>query len=475
MKRRALAGFVLGAAALLASSLVPLPASVQAQGSTPSGGHEVEVRARRLASGNVELGLRETNPADGSVSYPTLDDRFFLYDDSGTVVGKWYYSEPVSVGVGAGSVLVEVMARRLASGNVEFGLRLFGKTAWVPKARYFIYGSARPGGPWMYSSVFTTETQSDLYSVGSICASGTPVPDPAKNPGLVSDCIALLAAKKTLSQMEWELYYTPNTAYFYNNYYGVNWSGSTEMTAASWSGNGWNGLFEISGTPKRVKDMRIYYIESEIPVEFTELDGLTYLYLSFNAFHGTPASGLIPEGIGRLSNLEFLHFTGVSAGGGANGTLPPSICNLRSATAIKLESLSLRGSIPSCMGSVSTLQNLDLRINSFSGSIPASLGRLSNLEELHLFNNSFGGEIPAELGSLTNLRILDLQNNNLTGEIPVELGNLTKLSRLSLQGTNLTGCVPASLKTYTSGTEELNITIDVPTSLKDNGAVRWCT
>ncbi len=443
---RALAGFVLGVAALLASSLVPLPASVQAQGSTPSGAREVQVRARRLASGNVEFGLRVTNPADGSASYLTLIHRFLLYNHSRTVVGKWYYSEVVKVGVGAGATLVEVRARRLASGNVEFGLRLFKKTVWLPRFRYLIYGSARPGGPWQYSSVFTTLTSPppsggvspspppsggvspspSPFAVGSRCASGTPVPNPAHNPGLVNDCIALLNAKPHLSQL-------PDFAA--DPISGVNWGSSRPITA-------WNGVYLSSTNPKRVNRVKIRGLTSGIPSEFGELNALEEL----NLFDGR-LSGSIPSKLGRLTNLKYLIIAGLNnQSSRLTGSIPSSLCRLQSLERLELTYHDLNGPIPSCLGSLSKLEWLELRRNDLSGQIPSTLGSLSDLEKLHLHDNDLSGSIPASLGSLSNITHLNLADNDLSGTVPSSLlSSFADLVNLDLSGNSLSSWAPSSL------------------------------
>ena len=78
-------------------------------------------------------------------------------------------------------------------------------------------------------------------------------------------------------------------------------------------------------------------------------------------------------------------------------------------------------------------------------------GTPSRVTRLLLPTMSLSGSIPAELGSLSELTHLNLSGNSLTGEIPAELGSLFNLESLFLSGNQLSGCVPAVLE------EQLNL------------------
>ena len=66
------------------------------------------------------------------------------------------------------------------------------------------------------------------------CSSGTAVPDPTNNPGLVSDCEALLASRDTLAGDA-----------------TLNWSADTPI--ADWDG------ITLEGTPQRVTELQLPY------------------------------------------------------------------------------------------------------------------------------------------------------------------------------------------------------------------------
>ena len=223
----------------------------------------------------------------------------------------------------------------------------------------------------------------------SVSGCSDAVPNSASNPGLVTDCEALLAARDTLAGSG-----------------TLNWSGNSAI--ASWDG------VTIDGSPLRVTKLvlRDRQLTGTIPPELGGLASLVELNLGDNRL-----TGLIPSELSSLTNLEQLHLSGNQ----------------------------LSGEISTELGSLSKLQVLYLSLNQLTGPIPASLGGLANLEQLYLYNNQLSGEIPAELGSLANLHGLFLSDNQLTGPIPSELGSLTNLRELSLNDNQLTGMIPTEL------------------------------
>ena len=82
-----------------------------------------------------------------------------------------------------------------------------------------------------------------------------------------------------------------------------------------------------------------------------------------------------------------------------------------SVTSISLLSLSLVGTIPSSIGSMTSLTSIDLSINSLSGTIPSSIGSLTSLQGLWFGINRLSGTIPSSIGSLILLQVLWLDVN----------------------------------------------------------------
>ena len=91
---------------------------------------------------------------------------------------------------------------------------------------------------------------------------------------------------------------------------------------------------------------------------------------------------------------------------------------------IDLGGLQLAGSLPSSIGSLTSLSYLALYSNSLAGTIPSSIGSLTSLQYLYLFSNQLAGTIPSSIGSMTSLQYLFLSSNSLTGTIPSSIGSM---------------------------------------------------
>ena len=180
------------------------------------------------------------------------------------------------------------------------------------------------------------------------CSNGVAVPNPARNPGLVSDCATLLAAKDALEGADGSL----------------NWSADVGISH-------WNG---VTTTNNRVSELWLqkYDMNGAIPAELGNLAKLEELGLYDNQLTGE----ISPE-LGNLADLKFLYLSGNQ----------------------------LTGAIPPELGNLANLTQLGLNNNQLTGAIPPELGKLSNLEFLYLDENQLTGAIPAELGNLANLTL----------------------------------------------------------------------
>ena len=190
----------------------------------------------------------------------------------------------------------------------------------------------------------------DLATLG--CRSATvppesPCRDADNNPGLVSDCEALLASRDTLA----------GTA-------TLNWSADEPIGE-------WDGV-TLGGPVSHIMELVLLgrELNGEIPPELGDLTGLRWLDLADNQL-----TGEIPAELGKLTKLYRL--------------------------ILALNQLS--GEIPKELGNLSNLATLDLFDNQLSGEIPIELGNLSKMRVLRLYNNQLTGEIPKELGNLSNL------------------------------------------------------------------------
>lgn len=139
-------------------------------------------------------------------------------------------------------------------------------------------------------------------------------------------------------------------------------------------------------------------------------------------------------------------------------------------TSIDLASMSLSGTLPSDLSSLSRLKSLSLQRNSLSGSIP-SFANLALLQEIFLNDNNFTDVPSGVFEGLTSLQTLSISNNrnlqpwtipqdltqssglvtlhasgaNIIGPMPDFFGSLPSLQNVRLSYNNLNGSLPASL------------------------------
>ena len=122
---------------------------------------------------------------------------------------------------------------------------------------------------------------------------GLAVPNQADNPGLMRDCITLLAAKDTLrgtATLDW----------------------TTTSTISTWEGIGLNS----TSTRVTVLDLGDEDLVGIIPPTLGDLSALETLDLSDNDL-----TGEIPEELGNLANLQTLRLSGNSFA----GCIPPAL------------------------------------------------------------------------------------------------------------------------------------------------------
>ncbi|KAJ8765684.1 hypothetical protein K2173_014806 [Erythroxylum novogranatense] len=164
--------------------------------------------------------------------------------------------------------------------------------------------------------------------------------------------------------------------------------------------------------------------------------------LRLMGFSKNQIRGTIPTEIGNLISLEHLdlgenHLT---------GSIPNSIGKLKNLNGLYLNGNELSGSIPSTLWNVTSLNEVFLNRNKLQGSIPTSLGDFRHLVELTLSENKLSGPIPKAVFGISSLTVyLDLSDNEFEGSLPSEVGQLEMLGGLDVSNNRLSGEIPASL------------------------------
>ncbi|KAJ4766156.1 Receptor-like kinase TMK4 [Rhynchospora pubera] len=140
-----------------------------------------------------------------------------------------------------------------------------------------------------------------------------------------------------------------------------------------------------------------------------------------------------------------------------SGSLPTSISSLSSLKSLQLQSNSISGAIPS-LSSLGSLQRLTLDSNSFT-SLPADfLSGMTNLESLSIDDNPFEPwTLPASLDPAPSaLTSFSASNASLSGTFPEVLATLPTLQSLRLSYNNLSGGLPLSLNGSSIQSLQLN-------------------
>eukprot|EP00543_Licmophora_paradoxa_P007502 CAMPEP_0202452320 /NCGR_PEP_ID=MMETSP1360-20130828/10558_1 /ASSEMBLY_ACC=CAM_ASM_000848 /TAXON_ID=515479 /ORGANISM="Licmophora paradoxa, Strain CCMP2313" /LENGTH=366 /DNA_ID=CAMNT_0049071107 /DNA_START=455 /DNA_END=1555 /DNA_ORIENTATION=+ len=211
-------------------------------------------------------------------------------------------------------------------------------------------------------------------------------------------------------------------------------------------------------------------------------DWLTTLSLDYCKWYGITCNYHAKEE--RLSQQQF------SGDGSGNvielrlesnslkGTVPTELFLLTRLETIELYSNWLSGTVPSEIGNLVPLRRLNLGSNGLTGTIPSEISRLTALEFFNVAVNSIAQGssmtvdrgllgltkltflslegmkpseegsmemIPTEIGRLTNLKYLELEDGVFVGSIPTEIGLLTKLLTLQLRGNFLEGNIPTQI------------------------------
>ncbi|GER56230.1 leucine-rich receptor-like protein kinase family protein [Striga asiatica] len=158
---------------------------------------------------------------------------------------------------------------------------------------------------------------------------------------------------------------------------------------------------------------------------------LTHLILFQNQIDGP-----IPELASSLKYLDLSYNM-------VNGSIPDSLCQMKSLVVVEISMNQLSGNLPNCWSSLNSLYVAKMSSNRLSGPIPDSIGgayarkyviwefatqwigsHLLALAVLRLRSDRFYGAIPSGYCDLYELKVMDLSHNDLTGNNPSCLGKL---------------------------------------------------
>lgn len=133
------------------------------------------------------------------------------------------------------------------------------------------------------------------------------------------------------------------------------------------------------------------------------------------------------------------------------GTIVSEIGFLTSMTVFKVYSNHLVGAIPTEMGKLTKLKVIQVNDNELAGTIPTELSQLSNLRDLSIGSNSLSQKGPFPLWGLQHLTQLDASKCEITGSIPPnQLGLMTGLTALYLQENRLMSTIPSKVGLLTN-------------------------
>ena len=179
---------------------------------------------------------------------------------------------------------------------------------------------------------------------------------------------------------------------------------------------------------------------------FEGLTNLNYVDIADNTYTTT-----IPTQFVDLPNLEFFYLDNCDFPG-VDLTLD-FIIGMPSIFENWMDFTQFTGSIPTEIGTVSTLGSWSLTFCGLSGPIPSELGNLGvTLDRLWLYQNQLTGTIPTEIGNLSRMQFMYFEGNQLSGDVPAEIcANRSPLALLTVSTCRnfQFHCVPLAWKQLT--------------------------
>ncbi|PHT30229.1 hypothetical protein CQW23_30158 [Capsicum baccatum] len=148
---------------------------------------------------------------------------------------------------------------------------------------------------------------------------------------------------------------------------------------------------------------------------------------------GNKLTSLIPKSLGYLTHLQILILEENNLTSDSSFSFLTSLTSCINLTLLVIYFNPLNGMLPASMGNLSTslrtfvansckiqgritnehLGDNYLGKNQLSGSLPNCLGNITSLREIHLGSNKLSSNIPPSVGNLQDLVVLDLSSNNM--------------------------------------------------------------
>ncbi|PHU10253.1 hypothetical protein BC332_22113 [Capsicum chinense] len=194
-------------------------------------------------------------------------------------------------------------------------------------------------------------------------------------------------------------------------------------------------------------------------IEMSDIIALSNLNLRMNNFESfvTTKSDLSASATayGKVnSNSKFLYLSTIT---NVARTLKESLRNMSTLEYLNLDGSYLNENFLSSIGQMTSLKVLNMAFGGNYGILPnQGWCELQNIQELSFMNNNFEGTLPSCLGNLTSLRWLSLEGNRFSGNIasggdshhsspiPSDIGGFHLLA-LDLSHNFLSGGVPRDL------------------------------
>lgn len=270
-------------ACLLGAAAVIATEPVQAQSASES---SATVSSVRIAARKLANGNVEfgLQPAGGPVWLPQA--RYFSYEE--VAVGRWLRASPYAMSDGND---VRIRARKLADRKVEFALEVGADRQWLPRARKFPYDTVSVGR-WLYSSWYTVGDSTTALDAGS--ATG-------ETPRDTSSCTYERAMSHVLPSVFQVVVTTSagtgvGTAFYVGNDEFLTAAHVVERASA----------IRLQNGERTLGDVRVVGVDvpSDVAVLRADGDGVAAMRFGDESAHGTGASVAVVGYPGRVYGIE---------------------------------------------------------------------------------------------------------------------------------------------------------------------------